>query len=301
MAAKLLFYRNSSGSVSCKVNLGTDKRGFTYTVGKRHCIRTNRGKDRDEYPFIVAFTYLDSFLNLNNVDLKDLKVDANSLDEFYSFYAGDKELTSVNLTPKFVETWWDYDCPKISRHAVNKDRHTNWFGLTLPYFSNTLVNWSMYGTEVDNTIRPKEAEKLTKKHENSHISQAIWNAINAQKVTPGEVEFLEEEIKKYEEKIQKVIDDHADEILFHIKDMKDGSYGLDCGWVNIYTNNRLYNERKGILKNISKDIKNRVDYLDVKMPFFVQSTTIQRKAFEKVQELVKNILGEDLYSRTVLD
>lgn len=300
MTAKLLIYKTSNGGVSCKVNLGNDRHGVSYHRGKGNKFRWNKGKDREEYPLIVSYSYLDSFLDVNGVDYKTVEIDKNSLDVFYGYSDWNGEHYFANLTPKNVEEWWNYDVPDLYRYTVNKDRHTNWFGLNLICFSNKLVESGWSGTYIDEDITEEEVIKLTVGREASHVATEMWRVLNAQKLSDGEVEFLIQEVKKYEEKIQAVIDKHQDEILASIQGMVDGSYCLDCGFLNIYTKNPQYNERKGLLKNRQKDI-GRGQWMNVRMPYEPQSLTIKEKEFQKVKEIVARELGEELYCQTVLD
>lgn len=230
MNAKILIYKTSGGGVSCKVNLGDDRRNVTYHRGKGKLFRWNKGKDRDEYPMVVSFSYLDDFLAANDINYKTVEIDKNSIDIFYGYSHGNGEVFFANLTQRNIDKWWIYDAPDLYRYSVNKDRHTNMWGLNLICFSNKLVEWSWNGTYIDEDITQEEVEKLTKGHETTHIAEEMWRVLNAQKLSEGEVEFLVEEVKKYEEQIQAVIDKHKDEILASIAGMIDGAYGLDCGF-----------------------------------------------------------------------
>jgi hypothetical protein len=230
MSAKVLIYKTSGGGVSCKVNPGDDRHSVTYHRGRGKLFRWNKGEDRNEYPLIVSFSYLDDFLSANGIDYRTVEIDKNSVDVFYGYSHGRGETFFVNLTQRNVDSWWNYDAPDLYRYSVNKDRHTNMWGLNLICFCNKLVEWGWSGTYIDEDITEEEVEKLTKGHETSHISEEMWRVLNAQKLSDGEVEFLAKEVKKYEEQIQAVIDKHKDEILASIQGMKDGAYGLDCGF-----------------------------------------------------------------------
>lgn len=66
----------------------------------------------------------------------------------------------------------------------------------------------------------------------------------------------------------------------------------------VYTKDREYIEKKRIARNLGAD---RTDYINIKFPYYFQSTTVKRTMFDKVKELVKNSLGIDLYCRVVYD
>ena len=172
------------------------------------------------------------------------------------------------------------------------------WGLNLICFSNKLVECGLGNIYIDEDITKEEVKKITKGHESSHIFEEMWHALNAQKLSGDEINFLAEEVKKYEDKIQEIIDKYSDEILISINGMEDGTYGLDLGFLNIYTENPQYNERKGLLKNIKRD---SASWMNICMPYEPQSLTIKKKEFQKVKEIVARESGEELYCQTILD
>lgn len=299
--AKVLIYKTSGGGISCKVNLG-EKFGITYHKGKGKLFRWNRGADRNEYPLIVSFSYLESFLSANDIDYKTVEIDKRSVDMFYGYSAWNTERFIADLTPAKVAEWrHKYEAPDLYRYTTNKDGHTNWFGLKLICFSDRLIEQSWSGIYVSNGITEEEVIKLTKGYENTRLAEEMWRALNAQRLSDGEIEFLTEEVKKYEEKIQAVIDKHKDEILASIAGMRDGAYGLDCGFLNIYTKNSKYNEQKGLLRNVRRNDLNSTPWMNVRMPYEPQSLTIKEREFQKIKEIVARELGEELYCKTMLD
>lgn len=227
--AKVLIYKTSGGGISCKVNPG-EKFGITYHKGKGKLFRWNRGADRNEYPLIVSFSYLESFLSANDIDYKTVEIDKRSVDMFYGYSAWNTERFIADLTPAKVAEWWNHDCPDLYRYTVNKERRSNWFGLNLICFSNKLVECGWNGTYIDEDITKEEVEKLARGHETSHVAEEMWRVLNAQTLSDGEIEYLEQQVKAYEDKIQAVIDAHKDEILSSVEGMQDGAYGLDCGF-----------------------------------------------------------------------
>lgn len=301
MGAKVWIYRTSGGSVSCKVNLGDDRRSITYHRGQGKKYRWNHGEDHKEYPLIVSFSYLEEFLDVNGVNYKSVEIDPRSVDKFYGYSDWSRNYYFVNLTPANVDRWWNLDCPDLYRYTVNKERRSNWFGLNLICFSNKLVECGWNGTYIDEDITKEEVEKLTRGHETSHVAEEMWRVLNAQTLSDGEIEYLAQQVKAYEDNIQAVIDAHKDEILSSVEGMQDGAYGLDCGFLYIYTTNPQYNEQKGLLKNVRHKDISHAPWMNVRMPWEPQSLTIKRKEFEKVKEVVYRELGETLYCKTVLD
>lgn len=298
---RVLIYKTSNGRVSSKVNLGKDNGiiSFNYDIGCGKYIKRNKGKDKDKYPLIINMNYLERFLILNNI-YNSIEIDSDSIDTFYGYAVNnDKIVYFSNLTPKKVDEWWNLDCPDLYRFSTNKKRENNWFGLNLIYFNNLLIERGFNDFYIQNNITEEEVELLTKGRENARVSIELWRAINARNLSQGEIEYLTEQVKKYEEKIQAVIDKHCDEILAHIEGMVDGAYGLDCGFLRIYTKNEQYNEQKGLLRHARSDIF--APWLNITMPYEPQSLTIKEKEFQKIKEIVERELGETLYSRSILD
>jgi hypothetical protein len=302
---KILYARNSSGVIAKFKFEGKDNY-WDYSFRDRRLVTKNKDKDSDIYPVKVSLNYMDEFLRLNNVNEMELSIDPNSLKRYYGFY----NKYSSNLTPAFVNEWWNCDCPDLYRYTPNLENGTNMFGMYLLEFSNQLVNASWAGTYIDKSITPEEVQALTKGHEGTLVAKEMFNVLEARGVTLAEKKKLEEWVKSFEQRIQSVIDDNKEAIKQYlvekfpqrVKSLEplviDDNFGLDCGWVNIYTTNKEYVEKKGILKNLQEF---RSDNLGVKMPFSFQSTTVQRTMFDKIQELVEKATGIRLYSKTILD
>ncbi|OPX89462.1 MAG: hypothetical protein A4E53_01539 [Pelotomaculum sp. PtaB.Bin104] len=302
--ARILFFKKGS-SIYCKVKL-FDRYGFTYRRGSRRNIRFNQDHDCKEYPLIVNFNIFYDFLEANKVKDSEVEIDPNSLDVFYGYtdYNG-TERYAVKLTKKFVDGWWVADCPHLYRYAVNKDGHINWAGFKLPYFTNNLVETGWNGNYIDPDITEEEARALTQGREELKVCKEIMSVIKSRDITEEQVKELENWINDYEAKIQQAINNNKFTIIWHIADMfeengEERCFGLDCGFLNIYTENPEYNDKKMLLKNLPYS-KSRAQWLNVKMPYESQSLTVMKKEFQKVKEVVKAETGETLYCLTQLD
>ena len=110
--AKVKFEKSKSNGVSVKVNIGDDT-GFTFERGMYRSIRRNEGADATEYPFIVAFKYFYRFLELNDVDYKEVEIDKNFL--WYSplniLIANDNSPLNSSLIFSIIckdnSSWWE--------------------------------------------------------------------------------------------------------------------------------------------------------------------------------------------------
>jgi|GEM_PF-5099428 len=172
-----LYYYRSGNHVAVKLDWG--KNSYRYTVGRGKEIRLNRGKDSKEYPYIVSVNYIMDFLATNGVRDEDIWVDPRSVDVFYSFDGK----VSASLTPSFVEQWWNYDCPDLSRHNPNKYRDTNLLGMPICHFTTTLVESTYSEDYVDSSITEEEFKALTRGREETRLYKTIKNVFEAQRET----------------------------------------------------------------------------------------------------------------------
>ncbi len=63
----------------------------------------------------------------------------------------------------FVRDWVNYDCPTLYRYTTNqKNVIINGFGITLPVFSNVLVDTYDCKFQLDDTLTEKEINALLK-------------------------------------------------------------------------------------------------------------------------------------------
>ncbi len=296
--ARLYFYRNKNNGVSVKFNfLDKPFGGFSYIKGTKKSIRFNHDEDRDKYKLILGFSVLDSFLSCNGIKDGEVEIDPASIETFYG-YDG---VYAVNLTKSFVGNWWGYDCPVLSRYTVNKNYETNWTGLDFVYFQNILVEFSWSGACIGKDITEEEVKIFSEGREDTLIYKEMMNTLNSRDVTEESVSEMEAWIKDYESKIQQVIDNNKG-IVMHVVDFftytgKEQSFGLDCGFLNIFTENKEYNAKKGLLKNL----KSCAPWMDLNIPYNTQSITIKQKEFEKIKQVVFEQTGEKLYCQTVLD
>ena len=306
LPVKLYYYRTGNGGVSCKVNFNSG--GYRYTQGRKRAVRRNKGEDQKEYPLIVSISYLLEFLNDNHIDYKNILIDERSVETFYVF----ENFVSERLTPGFVARWWNYDCPDLFRCSVNKDgQGYNMLGEKLPHFYKKLVECSYYGVYVDEDITEEEARAIAKGREHTAIYKEIQSVLEAKRTTLEELEAKLAANRAYERRIQNIIDDNRDVILGFLKnEFRDrivsedplrinDAFGLDCGFLYVYTSNPEYTENARILKNSPLSSEISIG-LDIQFPYNSQSLTLMRAQFNIIKEIA-NKYGENLYCKCVLD
>ncbi len=304
MKAKVLFFQNKAGGVAFKVNL-YNTNGFKYQKGKRKFIRMNQGEDYCEYPLIVSFGEIDNFLSVNGIKDAEVEVDQNSLDAFYGYNGYGHEKYVAKLTPGFVNEWWNQDCPNLYRYTANKSNGKSILVQRLLYFTNCLVESTWYGAYVDDTITEEEVTALAKGREQTTIYKEMMNVLAANKVTAEQVAEYQGYVDEYEARIQSIIDNNKAAIKAHLfsnnmlfdESGRERSFGLDCGFLNVFTEDRDYVEKKGILKNV----KRTSAWLRLNLPYNTQSLTVMENQFQIIKEIVSTEAGEALFCKTVLD
>ncbi|MFW5962437.1 MAG: hypothetical protein ACOCQR_02370 [bacterium] len=324
--AKIKFYTTRHNNVRFKVKL-EGKNGFSYIKGTKSHIKYNNGQDSEEYPLIIQrLNVLSSFLETNGIkygDYEKIDIDPESIDHFYGFYTYNDHKCFGDLKQKNIDEWWNYDLPDLSRYEVNKEGYTNMLGVKRLYFARVLVEATFSNIYLDEYLTKEEARLITKGHMGTRLDRECAAFIRSASISETDVKKKERIIQEYEEKIQEVIDNHADQIIDEIKDdylearmtssgeikYVDKNFGFDCGWVNIKTRNSQYIEARELLKNYNRRCKpeERSDFgssgveLNVRYPVTVQSTTVQKQMFKYIQKYVFEELGEELYSQTELD
>ena len=294
---KAKFIKTRNNGVSVKLNIGTDH--FRYTIGTRRRIRLNEDADKEMYPFIVAYSVFHDFLHVNNIDGTTLAIDPESIDTFYGYdYYGASDYF-VNPTKGKVDKWWNVDCPPLYRYTPNKDESTNMLGMTLACFQTLICEAGWRENYIGDTVTEKEVMAFTKGYEHTTIYADMQKALEARALNEKDIESLKKDIESYEKNIQTIIDNNKEIALSAVQPYTDQSFGLDCGWVNIYTTNETYNNKKKLLKNSKGN--HTMENLDVKLPLVCQSTTLQRMQFEALQPILEEQLGDKIYANTMLD
>lgn len=307
-----LYYYRTGGRVAVK--LKWNKKTYTYRVGRGREVRLNRGNDCNEYPYIVSVSYIEDFLYQNGVRDEDMWVDPRSIDIFYSF----RDKVSINLTPSFVATWWNYDCPDLYRHTPNKYRDTNLLGKPICHFSNKLVEVSFSADYIGDSITEEEVKALTNGYEHTRIYRTMKNVLEAKKINDeAKIAELREKVVQFDKKIQKVIDDHKNEIFDYVKNRYpyrcywlpepnqygynfhiDDDFGLDCGFIYIQTSDKEYTQNRELLRQIDAYV---FPWMNISLPYPTQSVTLKKVQFDKAKEIVQKELGIELYAHMVLD
>lgn len=293
---KMYFYKTGSNSVSVKLDW---KGGYKFRQGIGRGIRRNKGSDKTEFPLIVSYSVLDSFMNSNGISNNEVEVDSRSLEKFYGFYNDwdGKWTISATLSQDFVDRWWGYDCPTLYRMAPNKEGQKNWVGLKFSCFQNLLCEAGFYSDTIGDDITEEEVFKLTKGREHTSIHKEMKLMLKTRTVPKQEIEEMKRFVREYEDKVQTVIDMFAGEMISSVSKIEDGP---PAGFLNIYTNDEEYNEKKSLLKQLDKT-GHHASWMNVNLPRRAQSLHIQEEQFKIAKEKIEKALEISLYSQSVLD
>ena len=295
--ARIKFYR-SGNRVVTKVNINSSS--CSYYQGEGKYIRRNKGEDKREFPFIVSAGYVESFLRNNKVREQDVLIETEGISKYYGF----DEVISPSLTKSFIDKWYSYDCPTLYRFEPNTERSAVIAGMKPVLFETSLIETTWSDVYVDSSIDDNEIAQIIKHYPKSAITRELHMIIESR-----ELEILDgfdkllQYIEEYDQKIQRVIDHHASEIVARAEEalgvpFNKADFGLDAGFLSVYNYEDEYTHKRAVLANYDLSYGKT---MKVTMPEFSMSTTIMKAQFDIAKEIVKKELGISLYARTVLD
>ena len=135
----------------------------------------------------------------------------------------------------------------------------------------------------------------------------------------AKVDEIRAKVSEFDGKVQKAIDDNRDEIydflkeefkerVVHLSDSErkgrdydfkiNDNFGFDCGFINIMTTDKEYTENRTLLRQLDSCVS---PWMTIHLPYFSQSTTLNKIQFGKAKEIVQRETGIELYAHTVLD
>lgn len=274
----------------------------------------------DKNTVVCLYKNLDRILDVNKIESKDVVIDKNSIEQFYVF----NDNYFVNPTKKWVNMWWNCDCPNLYRYMPNISGTSNFFGLCLICWQNLLIESSWNYTHIEEDITEKEVEAFGEDYKHTAIYSQMQRVLKARNMTEEEKQEKIKEAEKIEKEIQDIINEHKEEIMFStLNDFKsyceldmeevktldeeeiqnlfhkiDSQMGLDCGFLyfKLAKGDELFKEISEYDSNHFKD-----GSLNINLPIFVQSTTIKRKMAEHIKNVVEDNSNYELTYWTTLD
>lgn len=172
MNPRLKIFVHKRGSVGVKINFGTDC--FRCYVGDGRHIRKNTDDDRDLYPYVIHpydHDVLARTLYATGIKEGDVWIDPDSVDRVYQFkrYDGRRE-TSTTLNSRFVNMWWESDCPELIRYTVNKSREVDYGARYIPIcWRKVLIGSSVCSAQ----ITDDEIEALSRDREHLRLAKEL--------------------------------------------------------------------------------------------------------------------------------
>lgn len=295
-------------SVTARVNL--NQAGYGYHRGRKSDIRINKSKDKDQYPYIVALDYLQSFLDVNGIDYQDIQFSEDSIDTFYTFDGK----VGYQLTEDFVSDWIAHDCPYLYRCTVNKEGWTNMLGEQIPIGKRILIERSWHEDYVDDSITEEEYEAI-RKFGMKKLNDKMRLTLHAKGVSHKTLQKIEDEVKAFEKEVQNFIDSKKEEVFLHLHKLYPESsieydengemklylrneFMMDCGFFYLFVEDEAFNEKKRILGMKGRGYGTS---LNVSLPYSSQSVVVMDRQGKFLIPLLEKEFGKRFWSRYELD
>lgn len=285
-----------------------------------YCYAPNRRDYKEENGwFVMKYSNFEKFQDYNNISDKEILIDEKSIKKFYGF----DNILFVKPTKKWVDKWWNYDCPPLTRYTTNIDGTQNGWGLCLVAWENRLVESTWNADYIDDSITIEEIEAFTQGRKYSRIYEAMMRTYNKNKMSNEEKQEILDKVKNIEKEIQNAINKNEREILIKTalelnknytkEDFKHCSNDdlrnfisnheppiFDCGFLYFAIENV---EIRDLFREAAEydDYRLKDGSLKIKYPWNGQSTTIKRIMAKYIKKFVKLITGHDLTYWTVLD
>lgn len=230
-----------------------DTRLRVYKKDKRSVTPANAYPEGKGYALAINPWVLQDFLEVNGIDamqpmtiakglapeLRDIRYANDSEIVWYEFSTCNttKRCTNLSRAKNFVRDWVNYDCPTLYRYTTNqKNVIINGFGITLPVFSNVLVDTYDCKFQLDDTLTEKEINALLK-HLNPKgaVAEHLNFAKKANEMGQDALWKLREEVKDTCKAINDLLHEPAtrDAILkAQTEHQRDAMPMMDCGWLN---------------------------------------------------------------------
>lgn len=296
-----------------------DTRLRVYKKDKRSVTPANAYPEGKGYALAINPWVLQDFLEVNGIDamqpmtiakglapeLRDICYANDSEIVWYEFSTCNttKRCTNLSRAKNFVRDWVNYDCPTLYRYTTNqKNVIINGFGITLPVFSNVLVDTYDCKFQLDDTLTEKEINALLK-HLNPKgaVAEHLNFAKKANEMGQDALWKLREEVKDTCKAINDLLHEPAtrDAILkAQTEHQRDAMPMMDCGWLNWFP---LEGTEFAEKFNTVRSTGSGPYFLDIDMPIIDQSVNVQSYGGDVVRDLVSKRLGIDIYYVRHLD
>jgi hypothetical protein len=115
---KFKLQKDKSKGIIFKINIKEEDK-LKYPFLKRPIMEGKRIKGLYNYQIPLRFL----IPIINNIKIKDLKLDNKSINEFLEFYDEfeEKHYYSINATPKFMKVWREENCPNIFKIKIDRE------------------------------------------------------------------------------------------------------------------------------------------------------------------------------------
>lgn len=290
-----------------------------YKKDRRSVTPANAYPEGKGYALAINPWVLQDFLEVNGIDamqpmtiakgftpeLRDIRYANDNEIVWYEFSTCNttKRCTNLSRAKSFVQDWVNYDCPPLYRCTTNqKNVIINGFGITLPVFSNVLVDTYDCKFQLDDTLTEKEINALLK-HLNPKgaVAEHLNFAKKANEMGQDALWKLREEVKDTCKAINDLLHEPTtrDAILkAQTEHQRDAMPMMDCGWLNWFP---LEGTEFAEKFNTVRSTGSGPYFLDIDMPIIDQSVNVQSYGGDVVRDLVSKRLGIDIYYVRHLD
>lgn len=228
----------------------------------------------------------------------DAKVADNSISKYYGF----KDLYSnchrfsTELTEKFVQKFAECGDTMIRFEINTTNESTNALGMKMPEFEHRLYENSMYESDVGDFTQQELDAFVNALGDECGIVQDIKNKFISQNMDKIDVEMVELEIIRFENKVNDIIKTYANEI----NDFKSTlpTREFDCGFSILKTSNENLKSKYKILKDCG--IRGQDD-VRIDFPDNYQCCSQSDKILDFIKEKTNDELIHSLYVKTILD
>lgn len=255
------------------------------------------------------------FLESNGIEDFDLLAEEGSIDMFYGF----DDVWFIKPTPAIVARWWDYDCPALYKHSVNKKGETNGWGMIPCWWENPLITACWKDIFVASDISETEAKVFTKGREDTEIYAQVQRVLKVKTITPEDKKTLEAEVLAFEETVRGAIETHRHDILLktakemnlavhgdmtdetlHAMITKNEPQGFNCGFAYLSPTGARLNKFK-MLSLLDDSRFKDGSIKELNLPWEGQSVDVKKIELRVISNILKDEYGVEVIGWTVLD
>ena len=228
----------------------------------------------------------------------DVKVAEDSLPQYYGFYDLYAEIHrySTELTENFVKKFAECGDTMIRYEMNISNESTNGLGMKLPEFEHKLYENAFCDSDVGEFTEAEFHAFVNALGEDCGIVNDIKKTIIAQNTSKEDVSIIEQEVLRYESRINDTISKFSADIEAFKSTLPSGE--CDCGFTIVRTSDEDMKSKYNILKKNGVRV---TDDVHINFPDEYMACSKSPKILCFIQEKANNVDINNLYVRTILD